>query len=477
MFQERFQTAELIKATGGELICKGRESFDRFSTDTRSLQKNDFFVAIVGENFDPHNFLSQAFERGAAGLLISKPLTGEQKKIFSKINVILVNDTLKATQDFAHYWRKKNKAKIIGITGSNGKTTTKLFLYQLLNKDYKTYASEKSFNNHLGVPLTLLNIAKDTDVCICEMGTNHPGEIKALVDIAEPDIAVVTTVGEGHIGFFGTKDRISKEKQEIYNNIHNDPLRVYNIDNTWTQEMYLNYKNPMRALTISANNNNADIFMKIKNENQSSIEIKMTVEGHIKGVMGTSKVNFFGFHNVYNLMAAAGLAVHCGMSPKKIWERIPFCKTDWGRNQVIQLKSNAQLIFDAYNANPDSMKALVENGNGIKTRGKKIIILGDMLELGDLTILRHEELGQLVGKGQYDVVWFLGQFSEYFERGIRSTNFNKKLIISDGYKEPLACEIASMLEPEDIILMKGSRGAKLELVVPFLRPVEWEPKK
>ncbi len=460
-----FTVKDLLQGTQGKLLKEVAKEFPSISTDTRTLNPGEIFIPLDGENFKGHNFISKALEKKTGAILISQDIPA------ANVTTIRVNDTLTALQNLGHYWRKKNKSKIVAITGSNGKTTTKFFLKNILENKFDILASEKSFNNHIGVPLTLLNIRPETEICLVEMGTNHPGEIATLVKIAEPDIAVVTVVGEAHIGLFGSKDLIANEKREIYRHPEHNPLRVYNLDNEWTKKMYLDCKNPTQAISFSLNNK-ADVLLHVTSETLDS----MVVEGMIKDAAGKATVSFVGHHNVYNLMAAAGCALWCGMTPQEIWEQIPKCKTTWGRNQVIPLQSKAKMIFDAYNANPDSMKALIETGSTLKTEGKKILILGDMQQLGEFAVIRHEELGRIAGKANFELIWFMGENFENFERGVRAAGFSKKLILSNSYEDSLASSVGSMLQPNDIVFIKGSRAAKLERVIPHLNPVDWTEK-
>lgn len=459
---------EIVKATGGKLLQKQDTFAYGISTDSRTLDKGDLFIPLKGENFDGHDYIQQAVDRGAAIAIISEDL-----KVKVGITLIKVPDTLKALQDLGAYHRKAYPFKIVGITGSNGKTTTKFFTENLLSHQYKTFASQKSFNNHFGVPLTLLALKPDVQYGIVEIGMNHPGEISALTKLADPDITLVTTVGRAHLMDFGGVDGIAKEKSDIYRFSRTDTIKVFNLDNPSTAEMYEEFKGKGKAITFASNRKDVDVHFVIKEMGLEHIRI----EGSIQGVSGEVVVPVFGAHNVTNLMGATGIALAAGMTPENIWAALPSCKTVWGRNMLVKLKDDAKLIFDGYNANPDSMKALIENLSKVTSDGKKFVILGDMLEMGDQAEELHEELGEFVGRKNFDVVWFLGEFSKAFEAGIRHSGFQKSLMISKGYEESLATTIASMVEPSDIVVMKGSRGAKLEKLVPHFNPLNWNPNK
>lgn len=464
MSDQFFTVDDLVKMTKGKLVQKQDTFVYGISTDSRTIQKGDLFIPLKGENFDGHDYVKQVAEKGAACALVSRDLKDKVG-----ITLIKVEDTLKALQDMGSSYRHAHPFKIIGITGSNGKTTTKFFTEKILATQFKTFASQKSFNNHFGVPLTLLALKPEIQMGIVEIGMNHPGEISALTKLADPDITLVTTVGRAHLMDFGGVEGIAKEKGDIYRKSRENTIKVFNLDNDSTAQMYKEFKGKGQIITFSSERTDADVHFEIKEMGLEHLRIK----GNIRGHEGEVVVPVFGEHNVVNLMGAAGIALAAGMTPEAIWEALPNCQTVWGRNMLVPLKSKAKLIFDGYNANPDSMKALVKNLSNLTVSGKRIVILGDMLEMGSAAEELHEELGEFVGQNNFDVVWFMGQFSKSFEAGIKRSKFSKNLFISNGYEESLAVKVASMVEPSDIVVMKGSRGARLEKLVPHFQPVSW----
>jgi UDP-N-acetylmuramoyl-tripeptide--D-alanyl-D-alanine ligase len=239
------------------------------------------------------------------------------------------------------------------------------------------------------------------------------------------------------------------------------------------QQAKSHYPKARRILTFSSAQSSADVFFQIQELTMSSISIR----GSIAGVAGESVVPVFGEQNLTNLMVAASCALAAGLSPKEIWSALSRCKTNWGRNQLVHLQNGAELLFDAYNANPDSMKALLGNVKLLKTKGKKIGVFAQMLELGELSSSLHQELGEWVGRAGFDDVWFYGADSVAFERGIRSSNFSKNLIVSRSYEDSLASQVASVINPLDTVLVKGSRGMKLERFVMACKPVDFSLKK
>lgn len=468
--------SDVLKATQGQLLSEKAKSFQGVGSDTRVSLKGQLFFALKGDAFDAHQFLNKAVEQGAAGLIVHEDRP-EFQALKNQVTVVKVTDTLKALQDLAHFERMKSKAVVVGITGSNGKTTSKEFSAAVLSTVRKVHYPKGSFNNHWGVPFTLLAEPQGTEVSLIEMGMNHAGEISLLCEIAEPDVVVVSMVGRAHIEHFGTLEGIAAAKEEIYKAAKPTAIRIYNLDNPMTLKMHQRaaqeFPKARKILTFSSKDPNADIFFQIEELTMSSISLS----GKIAGVAGKSKVSVFGEQNLVNLMVAASVGLSVGMKPEEIWAGLEKCKTNWGRNQLVQLKSGAELLFDGYNANPDSMKALIDNVRLLRSLGKKVGVFAQMLELGDLSEKLHQELGDLVGRAGFDVVWFYGADAAAFERGMKASGFSKKSIVSDSYEESLASEVASMLNLHDTVLVKGSRGMKLERFVLACNPLNFSLKK
>lgn len=458
---------ELQRAVDGFSVCVKEKEFHGVGTDTRKSLKHEIFFALKGDQFDGHNYLSQAVEQGAAVLVVHQDIPLESA-LRQQVSVVQVADTLRALQSLGLYWRRRNKFKVIGITGSNGKTTTKMFTRTLLGEKFPTWAAEGSLNNHWGVPISLLQADEDIRIVVQEMGMNHAGEITALCKMAEPDIVGVTMVGRAHIGELGSQEAIARAKEEIYL-ASPEAMYIFNLDNPWTKKMYdaraalLPWS---RWLTFSQQNSEADIFLRCEN---SSIE-GLQVQGHIMGHVGRAQVPVIGEHNLTNLMAACTFACAAGAPPQSLWSLMAQCHTGWGRNQLLRLKSGARVLFDGYNANPESMEALFKNCRQWSLKGRKVFVLGEMLELGAEAEKAHEQIGELAAELAPDAVWFIGPHGAQFAAGLKRRGFAKKQVISDNYEESLALELGSMLSADDIAIVKGSRGMKLERVVQA-----WEP--
>lgn len=453
---------ELARAVGGKILCGAGKTFSGIGTDTRQDLQGRLFVPLSGANFDAHDFLLKAVEAGARVLLIHKN-AGALNGVMGEIAVVEVSDTLSAFQALARYWRRKMKARVIGITGSNGKTTTKEFAAAILSESKATYWSQKSFNNHWGVPMSLLSIEPKHECALIEMGMNHPGELKDLCAIAEPDTVVVTMVGASHLEGVGSLEGVAKAKEEIYENAPAQARRIFNLDNPYTFAMYEKSKKirPHAAVLTFSRTQAADVRLRVAEHGLDFLE----VEGSIAGVAGRCRVPVFGAHNVVNLMAASAIALAAGCDAAAVWRAMPRCRNTWGRGQWMTSPQGAKILFDAYNANPESMGALVANLRTMKRTGGLFAVLGEMKELGAHSRAEHEKLGRAVAALNCDGVWFVGNYGGDFQKGIQSAGFSNALIISDKYQESEANEFASRFGPGDIVVVKGSRGVALERVL------------
>ncbi|MEO0335494.1 MAG: UDP-N-acetylmuramoyl-tripeptide--D-alanyl-D-alanine ligase [Pseudomonadota bacterium] len=467
-------TAEkLAEIVGGKVLSQGESSFTGFGTDTRSDLADQLFVALKGETFDAHKFLSQACDQGARVLLVHDSSAVEES-VLSRAGVVLVGDTLVALGQLATWWRRHNDFQVVAITGSNGKTTTKRMADQLLSGTMKTHTASGSFNNHWGVPFSILSASEDTEALVLEMGMNALGEISKLCKIAEPDVVVCTMVGTAHIGELGSQENIAKAKWEIYESCP-DAMKIFNYDNEFTIEMHEKAKTlwpDQKFVLFSSFRKESDVFLRAMSSNLKGID----VSGSVFGYEGSAQVPVVGRHNIVNLAAACSIALALGVEPAQVWAQMPLITGEWGRNQLLKAQGGATILFDGYNANPDSMAMLMKNLLEIEVTGKKIVVLGEMFELGEFSEEKHEQLGEMVGMTDIEVIWFVGPSCRAFEAGLKKADFSKTYFISDSYKESLASQMASMLEPDDIVAVKGSRGMKLEKVVVDFDPLNFPQK-
>lgn len=457
--------------------------YQRIETDSRKPNEQGLFWALKGESFDGHEYVSQAIEQGARGIVVSHPISN----LPSAVTCYLVDDTLLALQTLAN-WRAKSflqaGAHILGITGSSGKTTCKEFTAQILqHAGYRVHFNKGSFNNHFGVPFNLLSAPLDSQIIICEMGMNHEGEITRLVQIAEPNMVTCTMVGSAHIEYFGTIDKIAQAKQEIYADPQHQTM-VFNLSNPWTYKMYETYfamgeNVRQKIVTFSLLDDKSVPAQKASVRMQAKMLPNgyISLYGFIKEVEHQLELAIFGEHHVTNIMAACAQALSLGLSPHQIWAGVKNLKTPWGRTQLVESSVGASLLFDAYNANPESMQALLDLVSQFTASNRKWALLGEMRELGDQSEKAHTELGRQAAQAGLAKVFFVGPSGDAVKRGfLAAGGEDKKIVISDTYKEELAFELQSMLEPKDFVVIKGSRGMKLERFMPYLQSINFEAK-
>lgn len=461
---------ELLLATKGKLLSRHQELYVGVGTDTRKSLGGQLFIALKGDSFDAHRFLRQAFQQGAAALMVHEQ-TAETAQLQDKVTIIQVADTLIALQDLAHFRRQKSKAIIVGIAGSNGKTTSKEFSVALLSPLRKVHYSKGSLNNHWGVPFTLLAEPAGTQISLVEMGMNHEGELARLSEIAAPDVVVCTYVGIEHIEYFLTLQKIADAEEEIYRHSPKDATHIYNLDNLYTQKMYRRSceEFPKRQVLTFSESQNADVQLTVV----KSTMHRLTINGVISGLPGSVEVEVFGRQNVVNLMTAASIGLACGLSPSEIWQGLAACKTNWGRNQFLHTSSGAEILFDGYNSNPDSMKALAENIQSIHVAGQKIGVFAEMKELGSLSPELHRQTGRIIGEAQLSQIWFYGEHHADFAQGVRATHFQGQLLCTADYDEAIAEHLAKKLRQGDLVIVKGSRSLRLERFVEKCQPLNF----
>ena len=440
-----------------------RFSFRGVSIDSRDSDlEQKIFFAIQGVHFDGHDFLQQALKAGAGALIVHKEISFKT----SLAAVIKVNDTLKALHRLAFWWRNKLSVSVIGITGSTGKTTTKNFCKTLLEDSFSVIASPKSFNNIYGVPLTLLSANENTNIIVQEIGMNQKGEIKSLCELTNPDIVTVTQIGSSHIGILGSKEEIAKEKMGIYL-YSQKAIFVFNEDDPYTKAMYKNLQNQRpgcKTILFSSRNEKADIFLQIKEVKKNSL----SVFGHFQGVKGSTSVPVIGRAHLNNLLAGGALALAAGLKEGQIWERLSLCQLPSGRNEWSTLPSGAQVLFDAYNASPESVRALLDYFLSPVVSGKKILILGDFLELGTYLTPFQKELAEKLANSEVALIWFIGTQADSFTRALKKAGYTAELYSSKHFASQLAKKILSMLNPSVTLAFKASRKAQLEKVLFYL---------
>lgn len=449
---EPIKIDEILDVSEGKLLYGNKDAWiNKISTDSRQIKKGDLFIALKGDRFDGHDFIQEVIKKGASGIIISKdvpPITG--------ITSIKVKDTLIALGKIAAYYRQKFKIPIIAITGSTGKTTTKELSARLLSERFNTLKCEGSFNNAIGVPLTLLELENTTQAAVIEIGMNHPGEIKYLTNIAKPTIALITNIGEAHIGYLKTKENIVKEKLQI---LQYADIAILN----WDDE-YLNRVNFNGKIITYGIHNLADI--NAQNLHQDINGIRFTLK--IRDKTYKLSIPILGLHNVYNVLGATAIAYALGMSFEEIKDSYLEFKTPYGRMELISY-GKIRIINDAYNANPISMKAALQTLKQIPITGRRILVMGDMLELGDLSESFHKAIANEIVTGGINILFTVGENASFtadeaFKQGIEVYKCNST--------NEIVSKLKKIIAKDDILLVKGSRRMKLEEVVKGIKGSE-----
>jgi len=470
----KFELHFILKATGGRVHSQPHTQFKDYSVDNRSDKTREgLFIPLVGEVHDAHSFVETAIQNGAAGVLLHSWMP-QWESYKNQVTFIEVPDTLVALKNLARAWRPRLQAKVIGLSGSNGKTTCKDFLSQILSPLGRTHASRGSFNNHWGVPFTLLDTPLDAEFCVLEMGMNHAGELTELTQIGQPDVVGLTNVGRAHVGqFVDGIEGVARAKEEIYQAAPKSSWCVFNMDNPWTQRMYSRYAH-RQIITFSLKDFSADVYLRIKEKNDSGF----LIEGQVGGTIGEAQINFWGEHNIENLGCALALAYAAGVSPQRLWDHVASCHTGWGRNQWLETHSGARVLFDAYNANPESFQQLFVNLEKTWNKEKNYFgIFSEMLELGEQSAQEHKSLGERASQLPWQNCLFIGPSGPDFEAGWKLGKNKNNPIILNSYEESLALDLLSMIDPNSQIIVKGSRGGALERIVERLQPKGFSSKK
>ncbi|KUG26283.1 udp-n-acetylmuramoylalanyl-d-glutamyl-2,6- diaminopimelate--d-alanyl-d-alanine ligase [hydrocarbon metagenome] len=427
------------------------------SIDSRTIKKGSLFVAIKGDKTDGHNYVKDAVNKGASAVIISK----KREKDFSKLKipVITVNNTTKAYGQLANTWRKKLDAKVIGLTGSNGKTTTKEMLATLLSAKYTVTKSVANNNNHIGVPLTIISANEKTDVLILEEGTNHFGEIEYIAKISEPDIALITNIGDTHLEFLLDRDGVYKEKSALLN-VANEVggTILINNDDPYQRKNKRKFKN----VTTYGFKGKVDLKGKIKSYSLLGYpEIEIFGKGKKINVM----LPLMGEANVKNYLSAVAIAITLGLTKKEIVNATKKIQPVKGRLNPT-LSESTMLIDDSYNSNPDSVKAAVDVISKVNKYKRKIMILGDMLELGKAKSKLHADLKESIIKGKIDEVYMQGKLMNNLYDALPST---KIATLHFTLRESLKRFVSLMDINDAVILVKGSRGMKMEEFVEIIK--------
>lgn len=450
---ETLSFEEVVRAVSGQTTSINKDiKIKGISTDSRNIKMDDVFFALKGRHFNGHHFIDQAMSAGAAGAVVSSEINvnGEQ----SNFSIIRVKDTTTALGDLARYYRQKLDTKIISITGSNGKTTTKEMTYHLLSHFGPTVRSQKSFNNFIGVPLTIFEIENRHRYGILEIGTNAPGEIRRLSEISSPDIAVIVNTSKTHLEGLGSIEGVVSAKAEILENLRTDGVFVYNIDNPGCVKIAQGF----RGKTVS--------FGFDPHAHIRCTDVKKTEKGYVFTIRGYLEVRIPipGYHNITNCLASFAICHalrHDILHGKDIFSsfRLPSMRMEQQRI------GNITLINDAYNANPESVRAALQYLSEIDSLGKKVFIVGDMLELGEESLQLHREIGETIARLNIDLLWTVGKHASEIAKAAKLSGMpGKQIFCFQNIHDISSFEIQEIKE-NDTVLIKGSRGMHMERLI------------
>lgn len=452
-----FTISEILSATEGALVRKGNaERVTGISTDTRSIAAGELFIPLVGENFDGHAFLGKAAERGAAAVLVSDAAKAEI--LPENVTVISVSDTLAALEALARFHRLRFAIPVIGVTGSSGKTTTKDMTAAVLGSALRTRHTEKNFNNEIGLSQTLLGLTEADEACVVEMGMRGFGQIAELCRTARPTVGIVTNVGTAHIGILGSRENIGKAKAELIEALPADGTAILNGDDALTRKMVENFHGRVIYYGVEAGNDLRAAELHFTN---ASTDFKIVSEKETVSVA----LPLLGIHNVYDALAAAAAGLLLGVPADGIRAALENFKPQGDRQKLYEI-GGVTILDDSYNANPLSvemaMKALLQ-----LPAKRRVLVLGDMLELGDYEEELHRGIGKTAAEEGFDVLVAVGPLSRYTAESAKDAG------LSDVTCVDTAAEAAKFLKEHtkagDAVLIKGSHAMHLETIASLWR--------
>jgi UDP-N-acetylmuramoyl-tripeptide--D-alanyl-D-alanine ligase len=420
----------------------------KIATDTRKLENGSIFFALKGDNFDANDFAEKAINAGCSYAIV------DDEKRNNNITIFLVKNVLESLQQLAKYHREQLKFPIIGITGSNGKTTNKELIYAVLSKKYNAFATKGNLNNHIGVPLTLLSLTHQHEIAIVEMGANHKGEIALLCELSNPDYGLITNIGKAHLEGFGGIEGVKIGKSELYKHIKTRNGKIF--------------VNGDDDVLIELSNNLEKIFYGEKMvfdvhgkqfSNSEFVEFKWNTKNIDTTNQPLVKTNMFGHYNFINLLCAACIGNYFNVPKNDINDALESYVPEMNRSQIKKIKTNT-IILDAYNANPSSMSLAISNFEN-QTFENKMVVLGDMLELGDYSYKEHEKILTQLLKGNINSIILVG--SHFLDFKDLFPNYNFFMNIDDVKDYVLKNQIN-----HSTLLIKGSRGMQLEKIVDYL---------
>jgi UDP-N-acetylmuramoyl-tripeptide--D-alanyl-D-alanine ligase len=451
-------SAQEILNISGFTLVKGNLSsvFNNVVIDSRKVKSGSLFIAVKGEKYDGHNFIKDVEAEGAEAVIISN----DNLELAENFNgtVISYSDTIVALGKIANIWRNKLKAKVIGITGSNGKTTTKEFLSIILSEKYKVNKTEYNNNNHIGVPLTILSTDETVEILVLEHGTNHFGEIDYTAKISTPDIGIITIIGDSHLEYLIDRNGVLNEKYALFEEtIKNNGHIFVNVDDELIYKKCRDINNKVTFGFTDSPDVKGEIIG-LDNYGRTKLEVCYL----------NRKINLslpvFGITSAKNVLSAVSIAYRLGLSDEEIISGVQKLGLVKGRLNISEINSTV-IVDDTYNANPESMKAAIDLINSIDVKPIKIAVLGDMFELGELSIKKHIELAEYIKNSNVSFVYLLGNYTKYTSEklsdlGIKNEHYEER--------ELLEKKLSELNIDNSLFLFKGSRGMKMEQFIPII---------
>lgn len=460
-----WRVAELVDWAGGTLL-RGDEQQDVWgvSTDSRTVQAGNVFVALRGERFDGHGFVDDAVRRGAACVVVSDTACLAPTRLATNgagPGVIGVADTEKALQDLATAHRHTYQGSVVAVTGSNGKTTVKEMIAGVLQCWLSTHKTSGNLNNHIGVPLAVLGLERLKRVLVLELGMNHLGEISRLCEIARPDVGVITNIGQAHLGGLGSVEAIQQAKGELTASLPSTGVAVVNADDP--RALALGRQSAARLLTFGQSQD-ADVRGWVReNLGLGGTRCRVVLGCHTHDV----RLRVPGTHQIMNALAAAAVGMTFGVPEERIVWALQRHRGVQGR-LAVRRGRGVWLIDDTYNANPQSMLAALDFLAGVPGAGRRIAVLGDMFELGETGPALHEEMGLAVSNANIHTLIALGGNAGYIARGARQAGMECRRIHHAQSQQEVLDVLDEIAQPRDVILFKGSRGMAMERLVEAL---------
>jgi len=425
--------------------------FKGVSTDSRTVKPGDVFFAIKGEKFDGHAYVAEAFSHGCTAAVVEERLLRATPGLDNS-PILFVKDTIRALGQFARWYRRRFNIPIISITGSNGKTTTKEMIAAVLGERFTVLKTEGNLNNQIGVPMTLFRLDTRHDVAVVEMGTNHFGEIEYLCSVAEPTHGLVTNIAKAHLEFFGSLGGVARAKGELFDWLSTHGLGFVNVDDPLVRESAAAVKHKFTYGFGGKRVNVKGRFLGLNEKVQPRFSFGVYPLSRPLSV----QLKTYGKHTAGNALAAAAVGLHFGVSPRKIKRALEKIQPGSKRMEVLRI-GGVTILNDTYNANPDSVLGALQTLAAMDCKGKRIVVLGDMLELGNYSEREHKKIGQEIKSFGFEYVLTYGK-----ESAAASAESHATYAFHYEEKSALIAYLEELVTPGDVVLVKGSRGMKME---------------